>query len=265
MRKTVFIILVFISALLLLIRFAVNPLVRSLGFDQKAGLKISSTPKAKVFLDGAEVGETPFEDKTLSAKSYHIKLEEEKGSWEGEVSISAGTMAVVNRELGEGITDSSGEILTLNPGTGVTVVSNPDQADLEVDQKPMGKTPVTLTDLTAGEHIFVLSHSGFLKRVIKAYVPEGLSLNIFVDLGLSEVDLAAIPVSSQATQTEVVIKSTPTGFLRVREKPSTSSKEVGRVNTKDVLPVLEELTGWYKVKLPNDLEGYISSAYATKK
>ncbi len=265
MKKTIFIILVFIAGLLLFIRFGVNPLVDSLGFNQKAGLKITSIPEAKVFVNGREVGKTSFEDKELKPGEYLVKLSSDQGNWEGKVKIQGGTLAVVNRELGENLASSSGEILTLSSGKGVTITSQPDGAEVMVDGKSVGVTPKTVTDLTVGEHTFLLSHPSYLKRSIRAYIPDKLSLSIAVDLALTEVDVASIPTTPQTTQIEVVVKQTPTGFLRVREKASTASKEVGRVSEGDVLMVLEELPSWYKIKTPDNIEGYVSATYVTKK
>ncbi len=266
MKKTVFVILVFIGALILLIRFGVTPLIGALGFNQKAGVKVTSIPAdISVSINGKEMGKTPYENKDLRPGEYLVKLSSDIGKWEGKVKIQRGTLAVINRELGENIASSSGETLTLAKGKGVTITSQPDGAMVQVDGKDYGKTPLAITDLTIGEHTFLLSHDSYLKRSIRAYIPEKLGLFISVDLSLTEVDLATIPSTPQTQQVEVVVKQTPTGFLRVREKPSTQSTELTRVNTGDTLTVLEELPSWYKVKLEGGVEGYVSATYVTKK
>ena len=266
MKKTIFIILVFIGAMLLFVRFGVNPLIGALGFNQKAGIKITSIPQdVAVSIDGKEMGKTPYENKGLMPGEYLVKLQSGQGKWEGHIKIQGGTLAVINRELGENIASSSGETLTLAKGKGVTITSQPDGSGVAVDGKDYGKTPLTITDLATGEHTFLLSHDNYLKRSIRAYIPEKLGLFISVDLSLTEVDLAAIPTTPQTTQVEVVVKQTPTGFLRVREKASTQSTELARVNTGDTLTVLEEIPSWFKVKLENGVEGYVSATYVTKK
>ena len=62
----------------------------------------------------------------------------------------------------------------------------------------------------------------------------------------------------------MLVKNTPTGFLRVRDKPSLNGLEIGRVNPGEKLILLEELSGWVRIRMANEKEGYVSSAYISK-
>jgi uncharacterized protein YgiM (DUF1202 family) len=70
----------------------------------------------------------------------------------------------------------------------------------------------------------------------------------------------------------VEILSTPTGFLRVREEPSSLGKEIGQVEPGKnyVLVETDEKTGWFKIEyLPaqageDGKVGWISNQYAKK-
>lgn len=62
----------------------------------------------------------------------------------------------------------------------------------------------------------------------------------------------------------VLIKDTEVGFLRVREKPSTSSTEVAKVNPGEKYSVLEENNGWYKIAYQAGKEGWVAGQYVTK-
>ena len=86
-----------------------------------------------------------------------------------------------------------------------------------------------------------------------------------MDLALSEADLTTVaaPVITQTPQ--VIVKETPTGFLRVRDKASLSGKEIAQVKPGDSLILLEELTGWDRVRLSDGTEGFVSSTYVEKK
>lgn len=64
---------------------------------------------------------------------------------------------------------------------------------------------------------------------------------------------------------EVVINATPTGWLNVREGPGTNYSSIGRVTPGKIYLVLQETSGWLKIKLADDREGWIASQYATKK
>lgn len=63
---------------------------------------------------------------------------------------------------------------------------------------------------------------------------------------------------------KVKILSTGTGWLRVRSGPSKSDPEIAKVNVGDELELLEEQSGWYKIKLADGKEGWISASYAKK-
>lgn len=57
----------------------------------------------------------------------------------------------------------------------------------------------------------------------------------------------------------VVIKETPTGWLRVRESPQ--GREIGKVYPGDVYEFLRQENGWYQIKFQEN-EGWVSSQYA---
>lgn len=271
MKKTVFLFLLLISVLVLVIRFGGSQFKGLLGFSDKSGISVLSVPEAaQVFLDNKEVGITPFEDKNLEAKNYLLKIQKNNLSWQGKVNLNPGTVTVVNRELALDIASSSGEVLTLEKGRGVTIISSPTGADIEVDGKNIGKTPVTV-NIDTGEHTFNISHSNYLKRSIRAKLPANYNLILTSDLALSEADLPAsrgepMITAPPVTQTpQITIKNTPTGFLRVRDKASLNGKEITQVKPGDTLFLLEELGSWDRVRLSNGTEGFVSSGYVSKK
>ena len=59
----------------------------------------------------------------------------------------------------------------------------------------------------------------------------------------------------------VVVKDTPTGFLRVRKNPG--GEEIDKVNPNDSFPLLDEVNGWFKIELKDQRSGWISGQYAT--
>lgn len=264
MKKTLLLILILFSLLVLIVRFSGKVAEVLFNIKPKSGISVMSEPTdAKVFLDGLEVGKTPYEAKDLEPKEYLVKVEKEGMVWQGRVKLGTQTLTVVNRELSSDQTFSAGEILTLDKGKGLIVVSNPSGAEAELDGKSYGQTPISL-DVSSGEHTISLSHANYLKRNIKAIIPDNFNLTVSVDLSLSETDLTTIPTPPIAETPKLLVLNTPTGFLRVRDKPSLSGKEIGRVNVGDTLILLEELSSWDRVKLTDGTEGYVSSAYVAK-
>ncbi len=249
----------------LVIRFSSKAEEILFGIKPKSGISILSTPDgADVFLDGKELGKTPFEDKSLDVGDILVKIEKDQAIWQGKISLVAGTVTVINRDLSKDTSSSAGETLTLKKGQGITIVSNPGEANIEIDGKTFGKTPQTL-DITPGEHAILLTHVNYLNRSIKANLPEGFNLTVVSDLSLSEADLTTISTPVITQTPEVVVRSTPTGFLRVRDKASTSGKEVMQVKPGDTLILLEEQGVWDRVRLSDGTEGFVASSYVEKK
>lgn len=62
----------------------------------------------------------------------------------------------------------------------------------------------------------------------------------------------------------VKIKDTPTGFLRVRDKPSTGGAEVGQVNPGDTFVIIAEENGWIKIEYEKGAEGWVSGQYVER-
>lgn len=264
MKKTIFIILIVLSVLALIFRFGV-PLLANLWENPKSGLQISSIPEADIFIDGKAVGRTPYENKDLKVGEYKIELKAGENLWQGTVPTTPGTISILNRDISSSIASSSGEILILKRGKGVFLTSTPLGAEVEIEGKIYGNTPLLISDLAPSEYVFFLSYSGYAKRQIRAMLPEGMILNINSDLAVTEADLGVSSnIPKVTSEIKVTVKQTPTGFLRVRDKPTTAGKEVVRVFPGDSLILLEEVGSWDKVRTAVGTEGYVSGVYVAK-
>lgn len=265
MKKTLIFLSVIISLMVLAVRFGEKGAAVLLNIEHTSGINVLSTPEgATVYLNNQEAGKTPFEDKNLQANEYTLKIANDQASWQGKVKLVNSRVTVVKRELSADQSLQAGEVLNLEKGSGITVISSPPQADVEVDGQTFGKTPLSLK-IPSGEHTVSLSHVNYLKRSIRVLLPQDNKLLMSVDLALSQADLSQV-LTPPITQTkEVVVKDTPTGFLRVRDKPSLNGKEITQVKPGDKLILLEELASWDRVRLSDGTEGYVSSTYVEKK
>lgn len=241
-----------------------------------AALQVQSFPKADVFLDGNKAGQTPFKDEKLKPGEYSLKIAADSLEWSAKIKLYSDTITFVNRDLADPVENSGGEILTLEKLTDgkiseITVVSEPNGAIVKVDGKSAGTAPLTVSDVTPGDHEVGLSYPGYRDRFFRGRAVAGYRLNAAVQLGkLAEDTTVLTPVPKPATVSAtivkpyVTIKETPTGWLRVRFSPSTSATESGRVNPGDKFPLLSEQTGWVKIKLQNLTEGWVSDSYVEK-
>ena len=270
MRKALLSILVFLSVISIFLQLGSGYIKNVLGQGVKAGVRVESNKSSKVFLNNEEKGNAPFQDDNLKPGDYLISLKEDiatdsaKVFWEGYAKLNEGTLTIVIRDLAEKTEGSSGEVISLEKGQGAIITSSPSGAEVFIDGKLSGRTPLNLPDLVEGEHQFIISKENFLKRSIRSKVINGLSLNLSVDLAISEPDLTKLPTTPISSSTEVTVKSTPTGFLRVRETPSANGKEVGQVKPKETYILLEESPGWSRIRLKDSKEGWVSSSYIQK-
>lgn len=262
-------------------------------------ISVSSTPKAMVFIDGDQVGTTPYLNDKLYVGEHTVKLVPEDtndslASWEGKVVLNPNVLTVINRNLGSTTQSSSGEVIWLEKinskdKSSITVVSLPDQAVVKIDGAPKGFSPITIDELNPGGYQIVVVSPGYEERAISAKTVAGYKLIINVQLakrieGIEEATpsgekLEATPTptikitptpkaSPQPTITPpqkpyIKIKETPTGWLRVRTNPSTSATEVAKVKPGEMFPYLgEEENGWYKIEYEKDKEGWVSGVYA---
>lgn len=266
-----------------------------------AGLKVETTPPALVFVDGTQIGQSPI-DKLFKPGEVTVKLIPNSttvalSTYQTKVRLSQNVYTVITRDFGKEESESAGAIVTLEPQSAKTaslsvVVAGPDSASVLLDGQPQGFTPLVVNSITVGDHQITISAPGFATRQIAALSKPGYKLVINAKLAGSlpepsptpeAATISATPSPSPKTLPKlspsaspkpattikkpyVEIKDTPTGFLRVREKPSTSATESGRVSPADRFPLLGEQSGWYNISVTLEAtsSGWISAQYADK-
>lgn len=247
----------------------------------KAGLKVTSVPTASVFLDNRNIGRTPYEDK-IEPGEYTLKLipeitEGEVMSWQSKIKLTPGLLTYVNRELGKTELASAGEILTLEKidekVAEISVVTTPDGAKVKLDGIDRGVAPTTIKNVEPGDHQLTIESAGFKERTIKIMTTSGYKLIADVQLALSSETPASEETGEKQEEAgsekekggaQVKILDTPTGWLRVRSKPTTASTESAKVNPGEIFPLLDEQSGWYKIEYEEGKTGWIFGKYAEK-
>ncbi len=267
MRNIFYSLLIFLGFLIFFIKLTYVPIAHVLGVFNIAGIKVTSLPNSAVYLNGKSLGRTPIESDSLQPGEYDLRLDSSQGGWEGKVRLNQGTVTLVNRDLSENIASSSGEVLTLMPGTGVVITSNPDKADLKIDGKDYGTTPRFISNILAGEHDFVLSKESFLKRDVRAKIPPGKILDLNVDLAITETNFGEDVHSSiiKSVSQQAIVNNTPLGYVRLRSTPSIYAKEITTVSSGKTVTVLSQNGSWTKVGLNDGTVGFIDSSYLSQK
>jgi len=133
-------------------------------------LKLSSRPQgARVVLDGKQLlAQTPTKLTGLSPGKHHVRLATAKRSYLTTVTIEAGKLAHVDAQL--------------QPHYGaVKVTSQPLGAAVLLDGQHVGKTPLMLPAITAGDHVVELRHAKMkrarLRLSVSGLTVEPLRLN----------------------------------------------------------------------------------------
>lgn len=236
----------------------------------KAGLQVESKPSARLFLDGREVGTTPYQTGELEGGEKVIRLvpEGNLSPWETKINLTEGALSYVYRKFDFSESSSSAKIVTLEKladkkAKALMVISTPDSCRVKVDGEEKGFTPLPLDNLTEGEHEVSLFSPGFEEMQINTRVTSGFRINL--NFKLAEKQEISLPEEKKDDlKPYVLIKETPTGWLRVRLEPSVNASEAAKVKPGEKYPFLEEQSGWFKISYEEDKEGWISGQYASK-
>jgi len=244
--------------------------------EQVAGVLIEADPISKVYINNKEVGVTPYEADLKSGEiSVKIKPNPIEGlildDYETKINLVPGIRTIIKRTFKPNEENSSGVIVSFEKIGGdnsfVTVVSVPDNAQILIDGKIYGYSPIKI-NIPAGDHVLVVSSNRYLDKSLPIKVYKGYKLTASVKLArledpiFTEEPVLATEISAKM---RVKINKTDIGFLRVRSGPGKNFPEVTQVKPDEEYDVLEEdeYASWYKIKV-GELEGWVSAEFVTK-
>jgi len=265
-----------------------------------SALKIETEPKAAVFIDGQQVGLTPFFDDNLEAGEHLIKIvpegnEADFNVWEKRINLTSLAMTLIDYHFDQDPTRDSGLVISLEKiatreAAALSVISVPSQAVIKINGEPQHFTPFFDNNLAPDIYEITVSNTGYEEKTItNAKLLAGYKLLVEVKLArelegfVEESSLleegGVLDGAEEATEEAEVkgeedeaigdepekpyveIKETPTGWLRVRIAPSTNATESGRVEPGETYSYLrEEENGWYKIEYKGE-PGWVSGTY----
>lgn len=249
----------------------------------KGALQVTSEPNSKVYLDGNLIGTTPLckgaencsVKEMIDEGEHDIKLVPVEGDYqpfEHKISISPKVLTVVDRTFADD-SGSSASIITLTKlsdknTTSLEVISFPQGSKVFLDGSFIGESPLLTNNVTDSDHELKLTKPGYKDKLIPIRTAKGYKLEVQMFLAASpeEQILTSTPSAAPALKTaKVIILPTPNGWLRVRSEPSLSGSQLGLVYTGEEYDLLLEQTGWFKIKMSNGKEGWVSSQFSQKK
>lgn len=256
---------------------------------------IANGGEAEIFLDNQKLGKTPYENEKLHPGDYVLRLvplDKKFKKWEKKITLTTGAMTTVERSFSSGGKFDGGLSVFLqaidDKMAAVEVITTPDNATLYFDKENKGKTPFTVQNVIAGNHEVIVKEDGYEDKIYKIDTVSGFKISMNFDLipasaaksGKSnDKTLGATSASSSAkttsspspspkttsgTSKKIEIGETGTGWLRVREEPSTAASESAKVNSGQTFTNLEEQNGWIKIEYQTGKFGWISSDYVKK-
>ncbi|GIW60551.1 MAG: hypothetical protein KatS3mg087_1617 [Patescibacteria group bacterium] len=196
----------------------------SLQNSQRAGLEIKTVPEATVTINGESKGTTPYLNEDLAAGTYNVKLESSSGSWEKEINIESGTIFYINLALAENPDNMSGELVYLEKGRGVGVISSPNKAEVSLNGQKQGLTPYLVQSIPEGEHEVVITKEGYETKVIKIKGSNGHKIMIEAQLksqnAAGESTSTPEASSSSSASPTASTSASPTTGARATASPS---------------------------------------------
>lgn len=245
----------------------------------RGGVEIITTPSnVKVYLDGKDAGSTPYKSNNLLPGKHQIRLvsPDESETYQSEVEVLRRSTTVLNWQFASGEYSAGGYTLSLEPTgdkrSSLIVNSSPNQATLILDKEVKGFTPIQLLDIGEGQKPLLLSFPGHqtIPIMVRSILGYRLILQATLPKTITSIstpspssNTSSIP-STTLTSAKIIIKSTETGWLRVRQQPSSASPEIARVNTGESLPLLGEQSGWYQTQTTGGITGWVKADYVEK-
>ena len=196
--KKIFLLIIASFAVSLASYFAFNKFILKGGAGSAALAINSPSGSLTVTVDGEVSGKTPFYSDTMNEGESSIVLGNDTSTYRGKVSLTNGTLTVVNYSLGPSEDFSEGETIWLEKSkdaASLVVISDPDEAEVRLDDTLLGNTPISSKKVSAGDHTLKISKSGYRPRLIKIQNQPGYSLNIKARLFL-------VPISAGSGKLE---------------------------------------------------------------
>lgn len=180
----------------------------------RAALSVN-TPytEVAVFVDDQFLGPTPLFKDDLKEGERTVRV----GDWVGKVKLAAGTLTVINQDLGPSSEFSAGEVIWLEKiekGTMIAIISVPDEVEVRLNENKIGETPIVNSSVSAGEYSLTLTKENYVSRTIRLRIQEGYRLNANAQLMKKPIPSEIKTILSDVPQLELRDYSTEdTNFL----------------------------------------------------
>jgi len=261
-----------------------------------ASLSVISDPSsATVSIDGIEVGETPFSTTSISSGDHELtigkegfesrsikvrvqdgyKLNVSSALFPRPIPLEIKTMESTHENLTVYNLSLNNEIVTVDPRVlakaivywmetrgeeSVTFNYFVDREGTIFDSK--GAKILPESELPQGS--FTVGYLGTSQKDELSEAASTTLASLASGSAVSEEKEETTTTTPTTTVTKVEILPTGTGWLRVRSGPGLGNDEVTKIDVGSKFDLIEEQSGWSKIKLTDGTSGWVSSQYVKK-
>lgn len=159
----------------------------------------SDNAEANVYINGTQVGKTPYKSLEVKPGENKIKLKTDTREYETSLDFIANNrnilhQVIVKRDLGVSDVFSSGVNVWMEKGRNnsvLRVVSDPNDALVYIDNTEQGRTPFSTDKISEGEYDLRIDAPGYQSQTFRINVKKGYTLNL--DFKLFPVPTPNIP------------------------------------------------------------------------
>lgn len=242
--------------------------------NKQAGILVDSDPVSEVFINGELKGNTPYEG-FHKAEEIRLKIRPVDSSlslddYETKIDLTPGVRTIVKRVFRLKDEESSHVMVSfeeIKPNeTSAVVISVPDGAEVKIDGRIYGQTPLRV-NINPGDHELSVYSSGYFEKKLPIKAYKGYKLTAFVKLSKDVPQDSSMEMivneTLQITIFKVKIKERETS---VRSGANIGFPEISIAKKDEIYAVAEEGENgkWYKIILPDGKYGWIESSSASR-
>lgn len=263
----------------------------------KTGLQVMTNDvPSTVFINDQFIEKTPIIDKTLSPGEYELRIvpdDESLVPYETIIVLRKGLLTVVTWKPGKTTDTSGGVIYEMEPlknkdASEISFITKPEGVILTLDGGEKQFSPKIYTDLQPGNHTFEATLPSYETQNHTINVVKGYRMIVKITLSKSYnknfpspgPDMKIATESATITASNSATASTSTNLskgakilstnyfidnkevLKVRQKPDSSSPEIGTVEVGTIYQIVEEDDEWLNISMTARTRGWISKRYA---
>lgn len=241
------------------------------GLSPIAGIEITTQPPVKIKIDDKDAGMSPYKNRSIKVGTVDVKLGQEGiGYWNRQIELKKNISTVINWTFGKNEINSGGYILSMEKvggkQSGMIVSSSPAKATVLIGGENRGLTPLYIADLTEGDKEVKITMPGYTNINLGIRPVPGHQIVLEAMMAKEERVIVATPtpeLNPLESSNKIKILKTDTGWLRVRDMPSSAGLEIDKVNVGEIYDSVGDSGDWTHI-IVREKQGWVSTKFVEK-